>query len=179
VNGIASLFLRARAWQLFLLIILLGGTTLWSSNVSDPSASYFHRLLALGLDPLLFFAWAWFAGMFLSSILVPGARFDKPFFIFSAVYSVVYFASYPFVLSQRPSTPLWFTVVTLGFGMICAINIINAVATSLRSAETGETPKFSDAVLYFEAIWAFPIGVWFVQPKINRLYAEAASHRSV
>jgi len=179
VNGIASLFLRARAWQLFLLIILLGGTALWSSNVSNPPASNFHQLLALGLDPLLFFAWAWFAGMFLSSILVPGARFDKPFFIFSVIYSVVYFASYPFVLSQRPSTPVWFTVVTFGLGMICTINIIDAIASSLKSAETGQTAKFSDAVLYFVAVWAFPIGVWFVQPKINRLYAQAASHRSV
>lgn len=127
----------------------------------------------------MFFAWAWFVGMFLSSIPVPGARFDKTFFIFSVVYSVVYFASYPFVLSQRPSTPVWLTIVTFGLGLICTINIVNAVATSLKSAETRETAKFSDAVLYFVAVWVFPIGVWFVQPKINRLYAQTPSHRSV
>jgi hypothetical protein len=46
------------------------------------------------------------------------------------------------------------------------------VAKTLVLAETGKSASFYNYAGPFFLIWFFPIGVWFVQPRINRLYSE-------
>lgn len=46
------------------------------------------------------------------------------------------------------------------------------VAKGLVTIETGKEAFFSDYFGVFMLFWFFPIGVWFLQPKMNRLYRE-------
>jgi hypothetical protein len=46
------------------------------------------------------------------------------------------------------------------------------VAKNLVKAETGKRVTFYDYAGPFFLLWFFPIGVWFIQPRINQLYAE-------
>jgi hypothetical protein len=55
---------------------------------------------------------------------------------------------------------------------ICTIFVLSSVAGSLVSVETGKPASFSAYAAEFFAIWFFPIGVWFVQPKINRQFEK-------
>lgn len=63
--------------------------------------------------------------------------------------------------------------------VFCMFYSLYFVATRLKSAESGKTATFSDAAAIFMGLWFFPAGVWFVQPKANRIVkaslAEAAA----
>jgi uncharacterized RDD family membrane protein YckC len=48
------------------------------------------------------------------------------------------------------------------------------VSKNLVLAETSKPASFYDYAGPFFLIWFFPIGVWFTQPRINRLYEQPA-----
>jgi hypothetical protein len=116
------------------------------------------------------FLWACSAGTFLNPILTRPLRLEKPFFYFSLAYPVVYRALNAVFPGAKGQAPIWLNVVLGGLSFLCTIHVAGAVAKSLVSTETGKPATFFDYAPYFCAIWFFPIGVWFIQPKINRLY---------
>ena len=42
----------------------------------------------------------------------------------------------------------------------------------LKSIESGRTASFVDYVGYGVLIWIWPLGIWFIQPKINKAVSE-------
>jgi len=44
------------------------------------------------------------------------------------------------------------------------------VARNLSQLEIGRRAAFSDYAGYFPFLWFYPIGIWIIQPKINRFY---------
>jgi len=50
--------------------------------------------------------------------------------------------------------------------------ICNFASKSLVMVETGRRAKFYDYAGPFFLMWFFPIGIWFIQPRINRLYSQ-------
>jgi len=46
---------------------------------------------------------------------------------------------------------------------------------TLNSAEMQKEAHFSDYIGDFFLLWVFPIGVWFIQPRINSLVNGAAA----
>ena len=55
--------------------------------------------------------------------------------------------------------------------LYCLFFDLNFISKSLALAETGKPVSFYDYSGPFFLIWFFPLGIWFVQPRINRLYA--------
>jgi hypothetical protein len=53
--------------------------------------------------------------------------------------------------------------------MFCMFYQLYFVSKNLVLAETGRPASFSDYAGLFLALWFFPIGIWIVQPRINRL----------
>lgn len=67
--------------------------------------------------------------------------------------------------------PDWFSIL---MGPLTAFGIIYTfynVPKSIRSVELGRKVSFKECIIDFLLLFAFPIGVWFIQPRINRLYA--------
>jgi len=57
--------------------------------------------------------------------------------------------------------------------MFCLFYLLYFVSKSLVLAETCKPASFNEYAGLFFLIWVFPIGVWFIQPRINRQYAES------
>ena len=55
------------------------------------------------------------------------------------------------------------------FGLFCAFHSLWFTAKALKSVELGRAVSFSDFGGDFMALWFLPIGVWIIQPKVNRL----------
>ncbi|MDX2072104.1 MAG: hypothetical protein SFV55_26960 [Haliscomenobacter sp.] len=55
------------------------------------------------------------------------------------------------------------------FSIFCIFYCIYFVAKSIKTAELQRKVKFSDFVGEFFLVWFFPIGVWILQPTINKL----------
>ena len=121
---------------------------------------------------LCFLSWLWAVGSFLTTVVQPALRFKTRFLVFSVSYSSVY-AFGAGMIFQSLNTTLIAVIIPLHlFAMYCIFYCLTFVAKNLVKAETGKRVTFYDYAGPFFLLWFFPIGVWFIQPRINRLYAK-------
>jgi hypothetical protein len=112
MNMTASFFLRAKHWQVFILVFgvyFVGQMALLGSILaSPPSHDVFAKGGLLGwvvmtLSTLAFFLWFWSMGSFFSSIVQPELRMKSGFFRVALVYPPFYFVF--FIATFQSSTP--------------------------------------------------------------------------
>jgi putative effector of murein hydrolase LrgA (UPF0299 family) len=66
------------------------------------------------------------------------------------------------------------------FSMFCMFYQLYFVSKTIKTAELKRKVTFSDYLGEFFMIWFFPIGIWIIQPKINRLFsAESTKDNNV
>jgi hypothetical protein len=74
------------------------------------------------------------------------------------------------VVSQNP--PPWMIWLILPFPLLAMFCILYFLSKSLVMFETGKRVTFYDDAGPFLLFWFIAIGLWFTQPRINRLYAN-------
>lgn len=57
------------------------------------------------------------------------------------------------------------------FAMACMFYVLRFVAKSLKSVELQRPVRFGDYAGEFFLIWFFLIGVWIIQPRVNKIFA--------
>jgi hypothetical protein len=197
-------FLRAKHWQLFLLtvaipfifqMVVMVTMTIKMvnpANLGDPMFMFgymkiFPIMMALLMGVL--FGWFWSVAVGLQP-KVPAhvkmkVRKFKVFFFLPLIYLfgfLLFFAFLPFNQIGTESTPnLGFVglfmaiVVPLHlFAMFCIFYSLYFVAKTFKTVELQREVTFSDFAGEFFLFWFFPIGVWIVQPKINRMVEPSA-----
>jgi hypothetical protein len=187
MDKIANLFLRAKHWQIFLLLFGLGfvGNVVAivnSISVTARSPEDFGKVgiplvIVMVLFMFCFLGWFWSMGSFLGSIVQPSLRLKTGFFRFALVYPGPYIFVF-MALFQRTTTNPALLAIIFPFhllAMFCIFYDLHFVSKSLLLAETSKPASFYDYAGPFFLMWFFPIGVWFTQPRINRLYAERKS----
>ena len=55
------------------------------------------------------------------------------------------------------------------FAMFCIFYSLYFVAKTFKTVELQRTVTFSDFAGEFFLLWFYPIGIWIIQPKINRM----------
>jgi hypothetical protein len=60
------------------------------------------------------------------------------------------------------------------FTMVCLFYILYFASKSLVLATTNKPASFSGYASPFFLLWFFPIGIWILQPRVNRLYTQEA-----
>ena len=179
MNLVTRFFLRAKHWQIFLLIFGLycAGQILAMKSIvaARPSGRVggFGILfwILMTLFGFCFLTWFWAMGSFLGSIVRPELKLKLGFFRFALIYSVSYaFFFFKFVLSTQP-VQLFLIVPLHLLAMFCLFYMLYFDSKSLALVEKEKPVSFYDYAGPFFLLWFFPIGVWIIQPKINRLYA--------
>ena len=61
------------------------------------------------------------------------------------------------------------------FSMFCIFYCLYFVAKTYKTAELQREVSFGDFVGEFFLFWFYPIGVWFLQPKINEMHLDSDS----
>lgn len=61
------------------------------------------------------------------------------------------------------------------FAMVCMFYDLYFVSKSLVLAETSKPVSFYDYAGPFFLLWFFPLGIWVIQSRINRLYESRMS----
>lgn len=56
------------------------------------------------------------------------------------------------------------------FSIFCALYNMYFIARALRAVELHRSVTFGECVGDFFLIWFFPIGIWMLQPRINRIF---------
>ncbi len=174
LNAITKWFLRATPSLLFLLFVFV----YLAERLASRTLTGNHDVLLDAMsafDGVAVLVWMWSAGSFLNSIIPTVSKFNLSIFRVALVIT----ALYPFLASTRfnnyPSSVYSIRSPLHVLGWLCALYVINQVSKALVLAETGNVTSFFDYVLEFLLIWIFPvIGVWFIQPRINRLYSKSS-----
>jgi len=179
-------FLTAKHWQLFGLFfgvpIVMEGiavTSIFSSH--DPTAMVYLFSAMMILFTGLFFGWFYALGTNLykklpASVSMNVTKF-KVFLLVPAVYifflSIFMFGTFS---NSSPGERMDFGAVAALivplhlFSMFCIFYCLYFNAKALKAVEWQRPVTFSDFAGEFFLIWFFPIGVWIIQPRINKLF---------
>jgi hypothetical protein len=158
-------------------VYFVGQMVLVGSILAAPSS---HEVFAKGgllgglvmtLSTLGIFVWFWSLGSFFSSIVQPELRMKSRFFRIALVYPPFYFVF--FIATFQNSSPgLLGLILPLHLlAMVCMFYLLYFVSKSLVLAETCKPASFYDYAGPFFLLWFFPVGIWIVQPRVNRLYS--------
>lgn len=185
-----NFFLRLRHWQLFLLMLLvpiLCQIIFMGIMISSESP----RLLML-LFPIVML---WYIGTYFGWMYsVSKAMHEKvPFqlrgtlsrfrvFMLIPIIYMLCLSLYVALMSHfqfngLSSVAFLCIVMPLHlFSMFCIFYCLYFCAKTLKAAEWQRPVTFSDFAGEFFLLWFFPIGVWILQPRINRLAADTGNN---
>ena len=170
MKKLASFFCRAKHWQVFVLVwgvYIVGGVGV----VNNPQRTPLYSEAAFFLFVLFFAGWLWSIGTFLFSIAEPALRLNLQFFRFAIIFAGVYL---PLTLGFHFSpTPLVAVLMAFlfPFAIFCWGYTYYFVSKSLVAVEIGRAVTRKDYRSTMSLFWIGFIGVWQIQPRINRLYA--------
>lgn len=196
--------LRAKHWQLFLLtfgipfvfqMVVMVAMTIQianQANLGDPMFMFgymkiFPILIAFLMAVL--FGWYWSVAMGLQPKVPAQVKMKvqkfKVFFFIPMIYLCAFLLFFAFIPPGQPGTlpDLDFGLIGLFmaivlplhfFSMFCIFYSLYFVAKTFKTVELQREVTFSDFAGEFFLFWFFPIGVWIVQPKINRMVEPSA-----
>lgn len=198
---ITDRFLRAKHWQLFLLtfgiplifqFIMMG--TMFASIGSRNQAGqtifmnffYFFPVMMI-IFIATFFGWFWAIAIGLqnkipSNVKMKTAKF-KVFFFIPITYMLLISISMGAAMSgmlaggeeQNVGVIFGSMAIILPLhliSMFCIFYCLYFVSKTFKTVELQREVTFSDFAGDFFLIWFYPIGIWIVQPKINKMVDE-------
>jgi hypothetical protein len=176
------LFVRAKHWQLFLLFVaifaigelpMLGYIMSGQKSPEGSAQSIVPVKLVAAVSAWLFLLWLWSLGNFLTGLLPRVLRHKTGFLSFTVICSAIY-VLVSFGLFQNIDRELLVVTIPLHlFAIFCVVCTVYFVAESLVLAENSDRVSFFDSAGTFLLLWFYPVGVWWIQPRVNRLYAKA------
>ncbi|MEP2687467.1 hypothetical protein [Maribacter dokdonensis] len=179
-------------YQLYFIFEIFGSRTQPTEVVGEEGVTqvlnerYFHfdfLPYVLILFSLVFFGWFWSIAIGLQKnipdeIEMKVKRF-KALFIIPLVYTIVFMmligGLFSGMFTYGFSNSTWFLVIILPlhlFSMFCIFHTIYFVAKTIRTAELQRVVTFGDFAGEFFLLWFYIIGIWIIQPKVNRLNRE-------
>ena len=180
-----DIFLKAKAWQIFLVIAVLPFglhtlvmQSLMSSSEITPENIFKIIPVIMLVFLALFLLWFWSIGVGINRRIPeeirPKPRFFKFAIIYSAVYMLIFQLFFIFaVLSGNGSGYMAIIFPLHLFAMYCMFYGLYFISKNLGTYEANSSVKFSSFAGSFFLLWFFPIGIWIIQPRINKVYASA------
>jgi len=166
-----NIFLRAKHWQLFLVLvgsIFLTQTTLFNSLEGGGFSPNVLLMLPTFILGLLFFGWLWAIASACSRGL-PSELFSSPRPMqIGLVYALFYMALFGIVFDSSSEPPAYIFPMHL-LAVIAIFYSLGFTAKQLTKLDQGKEVSFFSYSGPFFLLWFFPLGVWVIQPKVNEL----------
>jgi hypothetical protein len=160
--------LTLRNWQVFL--ILIAGLVLANVSIEDnPNLTLVFLLLGM----TTYFAWILLTGHGLYQLLPGKIKLNYNLFI---VNSGVWLVAYTVIMTISDGKGMTFTgFATLpGFYFFYAfLHFMLFPVRTLKSIELDRRAGISECILDFFLVVFLPIGIWFLQPRINKVAANS------
>jgi len=171
---ITKLFLKAKHWQIF--VLMFGVPILFELFVSgciiEFLGSFSIAMLLMFLFITMVLTWFWSIGVGLHKFLPVNHNLNlkkfKIFVFIPIVYTLI-------LLFGTPIDGIINNLLILSlhlFSMFCMFYMIYHCAKTIRSIEINKEAVFSDYVGEFFLLWFYIVGIWILQPKINKIYSD-------
>jgi len=194
-----NLFLRAKHWQIFLVAFglpfvfqMVMMVTIFSeiAHNHNPEVLFtffkvFPLLMVLFIGTTL--GWEYSVAIGLQKLVPPNVKMKvtkfKIFFFIPVTYLclIIAFTTYLFSghipTQSNPPGPIFFSVFAIIFpihlfSVFCLFYCLYFVAKTYKTVELQRAVIFSDFVGEFFMAWFIFIGIWIMQPKINKMVEE-------
>lgn len=190
MKTVSESLLRAKHWQIFLTFVVLLCTGIaaivhsMGSSTQNPFAKILPFFAVMELLAVSFALWLWTVGVFLGSVVDSTFRMKLTFFRVSVLFLPLYIPIFE-VCFQNLGRDVRLTLILFAvifplhlFALFCQVYSWYFVSKSLALAESPHFASFPDYVGFFFGLWFFPIGLWIIQPRINRIYAGTLGPRA-
>ena len=132
---------------------------------------------------LIFFGWFWSIAIGLQKNIPKEIKMKvkkfKIFFFIPLIYIIflmIYMGGlFSGMLTSGFSNSGWIVAIILLlhlFSMYCIFYSMYFVAKTIKTAELQRKVGFGDHAGEFFLLWFYFIGIWIIQPKVNKLYAK-------
>ncbi|MCW3085246.1 MAG: hypothetical protein JWP12_2612 [Bacteroidetes bacterium] len=175
--------LKIKHWQLF--VLLIGLPFIAQITMVIAMAVTKNMYVSFIVFPVMmifllifFFGWFYALGTNLHKKLPENLQMNitrfKAFLFVPVGYMTLLFVFVLVMIAMSPRIPnpaILILIIPLHlFSMFCIFYSMYFVSKTLRTVELQRELTFSDYAGEFFLIWFFPIGIWFIQPRINKLF---------
>lgn len=171
---IIKYFSRAKAWELFFIMTLTPFvfSLLQLFNTPDLFENFWKLMIVPSLLAIVYMSWIWSMGIRLAKIKkVSSAR--KKLFNYAVIYNylfvtfnVFFYLLFPNIINAASQTIFLIGVI---INVSCTVYAIAYLSKLICGAESSGKGLFNNIIITFLLILYFPVGVWFVQPRIIRI----------
>lgn len=184
-----NFFLKAKHWLIFTLMVgmpilfqIIAIIYIISSENPTITFSTFPIFMLLYMG--VFFGWFWSIGVGLHKFLPEKHDLNlkkfKIFFFFPLIYIIfLMFLMINFGVFSDSPPPKGMMGVSFAiiiplhlFSMFCMFYLLYFCSETIKSIEMNREVSFSDYAGEFFLLWFYIIGIWILQPKINKIYSE-------
>lgn len=196
-------FIKGKHWQLFLLLcgvpiafqIIFMASVFSAISSGNPEGVIGNTFVWMPVMMVVFmtafFVWFYTLGTRLHARLPQGVNLKinlfRLFLLLPAIYIMVLmagmFSFFNGIINTGPSDPAFNPASIAGImsivfplHLLCMFGMFYCLrfnAKALKSVELGRMAKFSDYVGEFFLLWYFPVGLWILQPRINKIFDSA------
>jgi len=176
-------FLKAKHWEIFMITFglpFLIQISLMTMTImeNDPMIMMITTPILMLLFVFGFFGWFWSIAIGLQQVIpeefkLKVSRF-KTFLLIPVVYMIFFLGFFTTSFNLGGPNPAIFTIIVPLhlFSMFCIFYCLYFVAKTFKTVELKRKVTFSDFAGEFFMIWFFPIGIWIIQPKINKMIED-------
>ena len=120
---------------------------------------------------IFFFSWIIVIGIHLNKTPDNPHHFRTPVLIFAVLCAMISYIELNFERLENEGlySPNYFSMLLPLFASFGISYTFYNVPKSLKSIELGRKAMFSEWIIDALLLFAFPIGVWFIQPKLNKI----------
>jgi len=159
-----NFILKLKHWQVFL-ILLIGSVT---SNFTWENHELFNLALnSFGL--VTYFFWYFAVGLELTELLPPRVELPKTLFIINAFVLITSMLIIVAVFNGQFSSNGLLGFLWIIYLMFAMFQFMFYPSKALRSVELGTEATLGQYFGYFLLTIFWPIGIWWIQPKMNKI----------
>ncbi|SHK14453.1 hypothetical protein [Epilithonimonas mollis] len=178
-------FLTSKQWKVFLLffvtfLLVIGLFYLVLTYSQDTIFTGFAMAIACSGSLSLLLSWYYFLNHGMNSKIQNKKLKSSSngiwfFMIFPVLYMFLAFLIFPtgfLITTTEHLFNIWWIILIFPihlFAVFSFFYVVYITARSIKIAESQEDVTFVDFAGEFFLLWFFPVGIWFLQPKINRI----------
>ncbi|MFA9212737.1 MAG: hypothetical protein ACEQSR_02705, partial [Candidatus Methylacidiphilales bacterium] len=136
-------------------------------------------IIALVISAGILYSWFWSVSIGMQSKIPEGISMKvkkfKVFFFTPLIYFILFICIFILEFSGGGIvSPKYFVfIIPLHlFSMFCIFYVLYFTAKTFKTIDLQREVSFSDFAGEFFTIWFYPIGIWIIQPKINKMLEE-------
>lgn len=159
-----NFILKLKHWQVFLILSLASLTSNFEWVGND-----FFNLAINTFGVIIYFLWYFAVGLELTEHLPVRIELGRTMFIINAFVLVLSMLILITLFDGEFSSNGFFGFVWVVYLMYAVIQFIFFPARALKSVEQQAEMGFDQYFGYFLLMLFWPVGIWWIQPKLNRI----------